>query len=163
MPSGTVLSAELAAFLEGGCALIVGTVGPDTAPHAGRAWGIEVLDAETGRLRLLLDGADAATLANLAGQDPRIACTGADVRTLHSRQLKGRVEAIAPATGADRARAARYCDAFFADIEATDGEPRELLDQIVPAAYVACTVTVEALYDQTPGPGAGAAVEAEAP
>ncbi len=85
------------------------------------------------------------------------------MRTLHSRQLKGRVEAIEPATGADRARAARYCDAFFADIEATDGEPRELLDQIVPAAYVACTVTVDALYDQTPGPGAGAAVEADAP
>ena len=85
------------------------------------------------------------------------------MRTLHSRQLKGRAEAIGPATGADRARAARYCAAFFADIEATDGQPRELLDQIVPAAYVACTVTVEALFDQTPGPGAGAAVGAGAP
>ena len=158
-----MLSAELAAFFEGDCSLIVGTVGPDGAPHAGRAWGIEVLDADTGRLRLLLDAADGTTLANLAGAAPAIACTGADVRTLHSRQLKGRAEAIEAATGGDRARAARYCDAFSADIDATDGHPRELLDQIVPASYVACTVTVEALYDQTPGPGAGAAVGRDAP
>jgi hypothetical protein len=158
-----VLSDELAAFLEGGCALIVGTVGSDGRPHSGRAWGIEVLDAEAGRLRLLLDAADGPTLANLAGEDPRLACTGADVRTLHSRQLKGRSLGTEPAAGADRARAARYCAAFFADIEATDGQPRELLEQIVPAAYVACTVQVDALYDQTPGPGAGAAVGGDAP
>ena len=106
VPPGPVLSDELAAFLEGGCALIVGTVGADGRPHAGRAWGIEVLDAEAGRLRLLLDAADGPTLANLAGDDPRLACTGADVRTLHSRQLKGRSLGTEPATGADRARAA---------------------------------------------------------
>lgn len=158
-----MLSAELVAFLEGGCSLIVGTVGTDGRPHAGRAWGIEVLDAESGRLRLLLDAADGTTLANLGGEGARLACTGADVRTLHSRQVKGRSEGTEPATGADRARAARYCDAFFADIEATDGEPRELLDQIVPAAYVACTVTAEAIFDQTPGPGAGACVGGDAP
>ena len=158
-----MLSAELVEFLEGGCSQIVATVDAAGDAHAGRAWGIEVLDAVAGRLRLLLDAADARTLANLAGPDPRLACTGADVRTLHSRQVKGRASGVEPATGADRARAARYCDEFFTDIEETDGEPRALLDQIVPAAYVVCTMVVEAVYDQTPGPGAGAALRAGTP
>lgn len=152
-----MLAGELAAFLEGGCALIVGTVGADGAPHAGRGWGLEVVDGPSGRIRLLLDAADTATLANLDG-DAAVAVTGADVRTLHSRQLKGRALGTEPASGADRARAARFCDAMFADIEATDRQPRDLLDQIVPAAYVAVTVAVDAVYDQTPGPGAGAVI-----
>jgi hypothetical protein len=152
-----VFSDETAAFLESGCALIVGTVGRDASPHAGRAWGLEVVDAASGRVRILLDAADARTLADLV-DDPRLAVTGADVRTLHSRQIKGRALGTEPAGGVDRARAARYCAAFFGDVEATDREPRALLEQLVPAAYVVCTVEVDAVYDQSPGPGAGAEV-----
>ena len=65
-----MFSEEMVAFLESGCSLILGTVGADGAPHAGRGWGLDVVDPATGRVRLLLDAADAGTLADLSA-DPR--------------------------------------------------------------------------------------------
>ncbi len=112
-------------------------------------------------MRLLLDASDDATLANLrrdGDHGGRIAITVADVRTLRSFQLKGRVAALDPATEADREKADRYCDDFFTDIEVTDGTPRVLTERLRPARYVACTVEVEEAFDQTPGPHAGSPV-----
>ena len=53
--------------------------------------------------------------------------------------------------------AARYCDEFFADITATDGTERPILDRIVPSRFAAVVVSAGDWFDQTPGPGAGAA------
>ena len=145
---------------ERGCALVVGTVAPDGSPYASRGWGLTLTPATAGPVRLLLDAGDAVTLANLRREgDGRVAITGADVVTLRSFQLKGRVVAIEDADDADRAKVDRYCDDFFNDIEATDGTPRVLTERLRPAAYVAVTVEVEEAFDQTPGPGAGSRVE----
>ena len=78
-----------------------------------------------------------------------------DVIDLRSVQLKGRSTGVDVATAADRARADEYTEAFFGDAQATDGGARSLLDRLLPRDYVACTVAVEELFDQTPGPGAG--------
>lgn len=147
---------------ERGCALTVGTVGPDGAPHASRAWGLTSTPAATSPVRLLLDADDATTLANLeraGSHGGRIAITGADVRTLRSFQLKGRVTSLEAATEEDHEKADRYCDDFFADILVTDGTPRVLTERLRPARYLACTVEVEEAYDQTPGPHAGSRVQ----
>lgn len=145
---------------ERGCALVVGTVGPDGSPYASRGWGLTLTPATTSPVRLLLDAGDAVTLANLRRDgDGRVAITGADVVTLRSFQLKGRVVAIEDADDEDRAKVDRYCDDFFTDIEATDGTPRVLTERLRPAAYVACTVEIEEAFDQTPGPGAGSRVD----
>jgi hypothetical protein len=37
-----------------------------------------------------------------------------------------------------------------------------MLERMVPAEFVACTLDVEELYDQTPGPAAGQTLPAEA-
>ncbi len=140
----------------------MGTVGPDGAPYASRAWGLTLIATATSPVRLLLDAADATTLANLEREGDhggRIAITGADVRTLRSFQLKGRVVAFEAVTEADHQKADRYCDDFFTDIEVTDGTPRVLTERLRPARYVACTVEVEEAFDQTPGPQAGSPVE----
>jgi hypothetical protein len=148
------------AFLERGTAFIVGTVSADGAPHASRGWGMDVVG--DGRVRLLLDAHDAGALANLAATGV-IAVTAADVRTLHSTQLKGRVASVASGDEADAARARRFCDQFFADIHETDNTPYETLERMVPSSYAVCVVDVEEFFDQTPGPGAGAPVERTAP
>ena len=150
-----MLDASLTEFLEGGCSLIVATVTDDGAPHATRGWGLDVLDPRTARI--LLPSHDTIALEGLAGGGP-VAITAADVTTLRSVQLKGRATAVEPATDEDRVRAARHNDAFFADVTATDGTPRALLDRLLPAAYAACVLEVAEVYDQTPGPGAGAPV-----
>jgi hypothetical protein len=144
--------------LESGCALIVGTVGDDGEPHAGRAWGLDVLeDADVPRLRLLLDAEDTRTIER-AVEGGAIAVTATSVRTLSSVQLKGRVGEPAVASPEDVERAQRYMDWFFRDITETDGTHPALLERFVPSGFVACSVEVHERFDQTPGPGAGARV-----
>ena len=149
---------EITAFLESGCALIVGTVAPDGEPHAGRGWG---LDATSGgdepHLRLLLD-ADDITMLEHAATGGAIAITAASVRTLRSVQLKGRTLGLEVASPEDVERAGRYIDALFTDIQETDGTDAAVTARLVPVGFVACTVEVHDRFDQTPGPGAGARV-----
>jgi hypothetical protein len=53
---------------------------------------------------------------------------------------------------------ASYCDSFFGAVEEADGTDRRLLERTVPGDFVSCTVEIDELFDQTPGPGAGAAL-----
>src|SRR5262249_14135590 len=141
---------ETVEFLESGCGLIVATATADHEPVAGRAWGLTVTSAADGSIRLLLDADDTMTLANIsAGRE--IAVTGGNVQTLYSAQLKGRLPDVQPATPADHERAARYRDDFITAVSETDGTAPEKLRRLVPAALVACTISVDTLYNQTPG------------
>ena len=151
-----VLDADLVEFLESGCSTIVGLVTVDGAPYATRAWATEVLGDDPPRIRLLLGAGALASSGRDDGAPFAIAVTGAQVQTLRSVQLKGTARDLEPPTAADLERSKRFCDAFFADVEETDGVPRHLMDRLVPSELVACTVDVDELYDQTPGPSAGA-------
>lgn len=130
-------------------------MGADGAPHATRAWGLEVLDPAEGRVRLVLPGDDPVGLGNLRST-ARLALTACCVRTFESAQGKGRAVAVEDATAADRRLAARHCDRFFGAVEQIDGTPRLLLERLVPRAFEACVAVLDEWYDQTPGPGAGA-------
>jgi hypothetical protein len=157
-----VIGAETAAFLESGCVLIVGTVGPGNEPHASRGWGVTVLDGEPTKLRLLLDAYDTIAIDHVASGG-LIAVTGGCVSTLRSTQLKGRASDLEPATAADEARADGYIAEMATIINEVDGTPRSAIERLRPSGYVACTVTIDEFYDQTPGPGAGAAIDVSAP
>jgi hypothetical protein len=109
-------------------------------------------------VRVLLDAGDAVSIANLT-DGGAVAITAADVRTLRSIQLKGRAVGTGPPADRDQERADRYCQAFMADIMATDGTPRELLQRLVPLGYLPCTLVVHERFDQTPGPGAGQRID----
>jgi hypothetical protein len=146
-----VLDDEMVGFLQGGCALIVCTFDDEGAPYASRAWGLTVLCAEGGegavRVRLLVTP-DVLT-------DGRIAITATDVPTLRSLQLKGRIADVEPMTDDDLAKSEQYTNDFYDDIVSTDHIPRDLLERVRPREFFVCTVVVEELYDQTPGPRAG--------
>ena len=151
-----VLDADLVEFLESGCATIVGFVTADGAPFATRAWGTAVVGSDPPRLRVLLPAGSLATADRASATDFAIALTGGDVRTLRSVQVKGTARDLQPPTAADLDRSRAYCDAFFGAVEETDGTPRSRMDRLRPVDLVACTVDVDEVYDQTPGPGAGA-------
>jgi len=142
-------------FLESGCALIVATVDADGEPHAGRGWGLDVL--EPNRFRLLVDADDLQLRTNLAANGS-IAITATHVPTLRSIQLKGHAAETEPRGEADMARLQRFCEEFFADVEATDGVPPSMMQRIVPGSLIPCEVTADAIFDQTPGPGAGSSL-----
>ena len=148
----------MAGFLESGCGLIVGLVRPDGVPFPFRAWGLDVLDASAGTLRVLVGAGELARFGAERDDLPGapIAVTGSDVRTLHTVQVKGTVDAVADVTPDELKRARRHTSAFFDVIVELDQISREALERMVPVDYVALALTVTEAYDQTPGPGAGA-------
>jgi len=150
-----VIEPEVVAQLESACALLVGSVDPHGVPDAIRGWGVEVLGPD--RLRVLLsDNAD-RTLANLA-DGGRIALTTTHFVTLLSWQLKGRATAIGPVTAADRIRYDAFCAGCVGILHLADGTPEEIIWRIAPQGIVACEMVVEQVFDQTPGPEAGARI-----
>jgi hypothetical protein len=153
-----LLDATTEAFLESGCGLVVCAVSPDGMPCVARGWGLTVLDPYRGLIRLLVPSDDATLLEHL-GDGERVAVTGGDVRTYRSIQLKGRSRGVEEATEADRARLQAYIAAFFAELLDVNAMPAELCERFIPVGVSGCTLVVEELYDQTPGPGAGLRLE----
>jgi predicted pyridoxine 5'-phosphate oxidase superfamily flavin-nucleotide-binding protein len=147
-----MIEPEVAALFEGPSALVVGTADAAARPEAVRAWGVEVTgDAQ---MRILLAADAAVTLANLAGNGA-IAVTATDVMTNQSIQVKGRAGATEPASDADLVRHSAYLDGFFRVVHESDGTPIALMERLRPGPQVALLVTVETVFDQTPGPAAG--------
>lgn len=152
-----MLEESTVALLESGSAQIVGLTLPDGAPFATRGWGATV-GRDGASLRFMVE-ADAVGAAADRGTPPlgaTVALTACSVRTLRSVQLKGPIVALEPATDDDLAVADRYIAAFFADVEETDGTPRALLEQMLPGGLTACVMEIRDVFDQTPGPSAGA-------
>jgi hypothetical protein len=154
-----MLNPEIQAHLEAGSAAVVGLVGLDDRPYATRGWGMDVIDADAGVVRLLMRAVDLVPLGYGPGDRPGVpvAVTASDVPTLFSIQLKGRLEAVEAAIDGDGARVDRYCDAFIDDVVGADRIRRQLMELWRPTgAMLACTIQVEELFAQTPGPDAGA-------
>ncbi|HEX2575973.1 MAG TPA: hypothetical protein VHK88_06455, partial [Aquihabitans sp.] len=95
--------------------------------------------------------------------DVPIAITGAEITSLRSVQLKGRLRRLSSGGATDMVRARRYCDAFVAAVGAADGLPAELMERWMPDAVAVADVDVEEVYDQTPGPDAGGLLSRTAP
>lgn len=185
-----MIDADTARFLGGGCALIVGVLTPEGEPFASRGWSLHVVrPGEPGylapetpddgaqalepgreeparpapqRVRLLLDAADLPVLSDALSDAP-IAITAADVPTLYSLQLKGRSLGLVPLCDADDDRFETYCTQFFSAVADTEGTAFGLIERIRPADIAAVLVDVDELFNQTPGPTAGAPFRTAAP
>jgi hypothetical protein len=147
------MEAAIVELMESGCSLIVGTVDADGLPDATRGWGALVLDGGA-QIRLLLAANAAVTVRNLRSTG-RIALTATNFATYESVQVKGVVLAVEEATEADRARFERFCAACEETLHEITEAPIELLMRMEPSGVVACVMTADELFDQTPGPGAG--------
>jgi hypothetical protein len=145
-------------LLEGGSALTIGTVRSDGAPHAARAWGLDVLAFDPMRIRVLLAAHDAGTIENLE-PGAEVAVTATSVPTFQSVQLKGTSRGITATADGDAERFSRYERSFYDDIETADRTPRHLLERLSPEELVAMELDIVEVFDQTPGPGAGQELE----
>jgi len=150
-----VIEPEVAEQLESPCSLLVGSVSVDGVPDATRGWGVEVLGPD--RVRVLLAANADRTLANL-DRGGAIALTTTNFVTLVSWQLKGRAAGIAPATPADRIRYDEFCAGCLHILHELEGTPEAIIARLIPVGIVACEMLVEQVFDQTPGPQAGALV-----
>lgn len=144
---------ELADFVASGVSVLVGTRDAAWAPDAVRGMGARV-EAAGRELSVFLPCATAGTsLANLT-DNGRIAVCFSRAADHRSIQVKGRVVAISPADDEDHRAIDRYRN-LLVDSWSFVGVPRRLTLRM--AAWPAVTVrfTVDALYEQTPGPVAG--------
>lgn len=105
-------------------------------------------------MRVVIDADDARLLGGLT-VGARVALTAANVRTLTSLQVKGRVLGVEDLTALDEANRGNRTDLFLADVAVTDRVDRGILDALVPARFLVCRIDVDEVFDQTPGPAAG--------
>jgi len=151
-----VIDGEVRDLLESSNSQIVATVDETGLPEATRAWAIDVVPG--GReLRLLLSTTASRTLANLATTG-RIALTVTHFATLESVQVKGRVVTVDVRTSADHIRFEEFCAGCTRALNELEGTPEAVIGRMKPVDVVACVMTVDEVYDQTPGPAAGARV-----
>jgi hypothetical protein len=155
-----LFDAETVRLVESDVSLVVAMVDPDGAPIVSRACGVNVLDPNTGSVRLLLDAEDEPLVAQLA-DGAVIALTTGNVRTHEAKQFKGHVVSIERATSVDDARALEYYEAFCDVVQESDGIDRAAVERLVPTRFLACVIAFDEMFDQTPGPGAGAPIEGE--
>lgn len=143
---------DLAAFIESGVGMVGASAGDDLVPEAFRVWGVS-WDPD-GHLRALISSDATRTLATVK-PGAWLSLTFVDM-TMRSVQVKGRaVSGPELPNRADVEVMRRYRTDMVAAF-ATRGVPSLLLDAIRPLAVFALTVAVEELYNQTPGPKAGA-------
>lgn len=151
-----MIDADLANFLQSGLSIVVGTRDADLAPEVARAVGARI-DPDGAAATVFVPVATGArTRANLEANG-RISVTfsrPADHRTI---QIKGGVCELRAADEREREEIERYRAALTAAL-GYFGVPARLTARIEHWPCHAVRFRVEAVYQQTPGPGAGGAL-----
>jgi hypothetical protein len=149
----TTIPSELVDFLESGISILVGTRDAHLQPEFARAVGVRI---EPGRDELLVwvpASTSVRTIANLRDNGRLAVCFSAvDHRTF---QFKGTLAELREARADERPLLERYRAAVAQHWGFVGLPPRLTHRMIVWPAY-ALRLSIESMYQQTPGPGAGA-------
>jgi hypothetical protein len=132
----------------------VATRDGELRPEVTRGWGPHVAGDGTALTLCVAATPDSATLANLQANGA-IAATFSLPTSYRTVQLKGAVLDLRAPTAEDLARVEAHFAGFAAEVEQV-GIPREAARRLVDPELVAVSFAVRELYDQTPGPNAGA-------
>jgi len=159
--SQTTIIEELARLSSQGPVVIVGTCDAARVPELTRAWGVRIAPGGNALDVCVYAASGRRTLANLTS-NPRAAVTVTSPTTYRSLQVKGHAELV-PAAADDAQRVADHQRAF-AEAVAAIGLPPELSVRLFTNEDAGVSdlstirIALDVLFDQTPGPGAGARV-----
>jgi len=153
-PSQTPLSDELIAFLAQGVSLLVGTCDASRTPHSLRATGMRIHDDRRHATVYLPAVTSRNTVTDVA-VNPRVAVLASLPLDHRSLQLKGAVTRVGTAPGEAQPFIEEYLAGFGRVLEVV-GMPYEVITNLSHWPSVALEFSVDELYVQTPGPGAGA-------
>ena len=147
---------QLAGFLQEGLAIHLGTRSEGLQPNGGRAVAVKV---EADGVHVVVYMAQAAAervLGDLEenGQAAVVFCRPMDDRAC---QVKGVCVSVRPAMAEERAFVAAQWDRFLGQLEQI-GIPRAVAAGWIMWPAVAVRLRTTALFNQTPGPDAGAAL-----
>ena len=144
---------SIAALLQTGVSVMVGTRDASLMPECTRAWGIEI-SADRGTVTVFLSKAIAGNTLDNLRENRKIAVTCTRPTDHITCQLKGQVRSMKPATSRHRDTSRRWHREFMAELKAI-GVPSALAEAWIIEPTVAVEIAVEDVFDQTPGPGAG--------
>jgi hypothetical protein len=156
----SVLTDQLLEITGIGPAVILGTRDARLAPTLIRAWGIQLLPAQN-EVRLCIAECSARRVLENIADNHRVAITLVRPTTYRSIQLKGRALGTGPASDGDLEQVRRHRAAFVEEAMAVD--LAEALaarlfqaEMDVSPTMVLVRVAIDEIFDQTPGPSAGA-------
>lgn len=148
------LTPDLAEFVAGGVAIIVATRDAGMRPTLARGWGA-VADRAAGTVSLCVTSPPgSATRANLQ-DNGAIAVTFSRPTTYETVQLKGHALEVGQPEPRDLERVEEHLADFIAEVMQV-GLPPEYRDRAIDRPLVAVRFRFSEMYDQTPGPRAGA-------
>lgn len=146
------LADDVVEYLGGGVAVQVGTASTAGKPQVANAWGPRL--NPDGTMSVFLDTAAAGqTLANLA-TNGKIAVITADPISYRSLQFKGRWIAAAQPTDDERAWVQRHRELFTTATTLVGDNPESMRNRWLPDT-TRIDFSIDAVFDQTPGPNAG--------
>ncbi len=153
------LAPAMVQFLESPVALQVATAGADLRPSSTRGFGCWV-EADRRTLRVCVLEAQAQRFLADLQVGCRVAVNATDVLDLRSIQAKGALRERRAATALEQ-EACRAYTAQLVEVFVRIGVPRGGCGGLWHSGPIAVVrVAVDALFDQTPGPGAGSKLEA---
>lgn len=157
LPSVQALASGQADFVQSTVSIIVSGRDARLRPSIARALGCRV-DADGRRVTVFLRASQSSALLADLRENGVIAVVVSDPDDHRSLQIKGVGAQECAFLPEDSIRIAAYADAFTAKLIAhamAEAVPRTLL-ACTPGDVVAIAFTPTAVFEQTPGPGAGA-------
>jgi hypothetical protein len=157
--AGIVLDEPTAALLGAGAVVVVASCSAARVPSLAHAWSATP-SPDRRRLRVVvpLDTAE-VLLADLAAGGP-VAAVFCLPTTFGTFQLKGRSAAVLPVVASDEAAVAAQMEKLREQLLAV-GDPAPFVaayTTVDSRRFAAFEFTLDAVFAQTPGPGAGAKV-----
>jgi hypothetical protein len=132
---------------------VLGTRTAENVPQSHRTFGF-IAAADGKSLRLFVPHFSLGGLAEAIADNGRGAINLGHSVSHETYQLKGTASALEDATESDRAHFAVYLERLVAAAVAK-GMPEPLIRSLVQPPKKVVTLTVEDIFLQTPGPGAG--------
>jgi hypothetical protein len=158
--SPVVIDDALKAFLESGVSIVIGTRDEGLVPEIVRAWGLHV-SRDRRRVRLSVpDATSVRTRTNLV-TNSHIAVSCSLPSNYETVQLKGRHLRTTSPSADDLLRLERHRESF-ASVNESFGIPRARVEAFWQREltgsplFVTIHFVVQAVFNQTPGPTAGA-------
>ncbi|WP_445681920.1 hypothetical protein [Radicibacter daui] len=153
-----LIDAQLADFMEGPVMIVAATRDAALRPTVCRLSGLIATAGEDRFHGLVSASLWPQALANLQPGWP-VAVTFANPADYRAFQVKGSVIAVTPATQAEKARAERYVADTYQTLSTLGSSPRQIASWLTIENLHSIAITATAAFRQTPGPGAGLALE----
>lgn len=148
-----MISERLRKCVQSGLSVIVATADSERVPATCRAVAMKTND-DFATVTVYIPAATShETMANIA-TTRRLAVSCSEVSTHEATQIKGVTRAVRLAPKEDQAFVRERIEAFALSLEAI-GLPRHFTRRIAHWPAFAVDVTIEEVFDQTPGPKAG--------